>query len=105
MNSGRVVFAAISLLLASQSQATTDWCSARVDTSAALLAPSLDASTEASVREELLAVCRDAQAQQKSSEATAQAASSAAGTDSTNVFGIEIRRAPDGADGYDRVRK
>ena len=90
--------------------AASDWCLGRVETSLANLASSLgalDAAQEAPLRAELLAVCQEAQAT-NSTTMNPQAGSTDPGStaeDSTTILGVEIRRAPDGADGYDRVRK
>jgi hypothetical protein len=90
--------------------ASNDWCEGRVEASLAKLASSLgelDVAREAPLRAELLAVCQESQARnaETAGSQASSAAPGAAGEESSTILGVEIRRAPEGADGYDRVRK
>ena len=90
--------------------ASDDWCPGRVETSLANLSSSfgaLDSAQKAQLRAEVLAVCHEAQTA-SSAAMNAQAGSTDADSsppESSTILGVEIRRAPDGADGYARVRK
>ena len=90
--------------------ASDDWCEGRVEASLANLASSLgdlDVAREGPLRAELLAVCLESQARnaETAGSQASSAAPGAAGEETSTILGVEIRRAPDGADGYDRVRK
>jgi hypothetical protein len=91
-------------------EATDDWCLKRVETSLATLSSNIgefDGAQEASLLEELSSLCQEARAK-GSAVVAGQAGSKAPSVSneaSSTILGVEFRRAPSGADGYERVKK
>jgi hypothetical protein len=84
--------------------AAADYCDERAGAALAelnaVLVDSPDGSQAQVARDVLVRVCRDAQA-----DGASAAASEAAEAESSELLGVEIKKAPEGAAGYLRTRK
>jgi len=88
--------------------AAADYCADRAEAGladlASVLQPAADGASANRAREVLLRVCREARGEgvAQAEEAAAQAKADA---ETTELLGVEIRQAPEGAAGYQRARK
>jgi hypothetical protein len=88
--------------------AAADYCAERADAAltelAGVLQPTDDGANTNRAREVLMRMCREARGEgvAQAEEAAAQAKADA---ETTELFGVEIKQAPEGAAGYERARK
>jgi len=99
---------AIVLVAAMPGLAAADYCKERSEAAladlAGVLQPAADGASANRAREVLMRVCREARGEGVA-EAEEAAAQAKADADSTELLGVEIRKAPEGAAGYERTRK
>lgn len=88
--------------------AAADYCEERADAAladlAGVLQPAADGASANRAREVLMRVCREARGEGVA-EAEEAAAQAKADAETTELLGVEIRKAPEGAAGYERARK